>query len=110
MGNLTTKQASDEIVVITVTGQASGISKTFYFMVTDDQNVKPSAIEIIGGNTVNVGESIHLDVKVKPINAGNKEVEWKVNSGAQVASVDEQGNVTGLKKGTAKIVAISTVM
>ena len=107
MGNLTTKQASDEIVVITVTGRASGISKTFYFMVTDDQNVKPSAIEIIGGNTVNVGESIHLDVKVKPINAGNKEVEWKVNSGAQVASVDEQGNVTGLKKGTAKIVAIS---
>lgn len=107
MGNLTTKQASDEVVTITVTGQASGIKKEFYFMVTDEQNVKASAIEIVGSNTVNVGESTQLNVKVKPINAGNKEVEWKVNSGTQVVSVDEQGNVTGLKKGTAKIIAIS---
>lgn len=38
---------------------------------------------------------------------GIKEVEWKVNSGAQVARWMKQGNVTGLKKGTAKIVAIS---
>ena len=107
MGNLTTKQASDEVVVITVSGRASGISKTFYFMVTDDQNVKPSAIEIIGSNTVNVGQSIHLDVKVKPVNAANKEVEWKVNSGTGVVSVDAQGTVTGLQKGTAKIIAVS---
>ncbi len=46
-------------------------------MVTDDQNVKPSAIEIIGSNTVNVGQSIHLDVKVKPVNTANKEVPFR---------------------------------
>ncbi|MGN1206493.1 MAG: leucine-rich repeat protein [Eubacterium sp.] len=107
MGNLTTKKASDEVVSITVVGQASGINKIFYFLVTDDQNVKASAVEITGKNEVNVDETIQLEAKVKPLNAGNKEVEWQVKSGSQNISVDSQGKVKGLKKGTATVIAIS---
>ena len=107
MGNLTTKKASDEVVEISVIGQASGIRKKFYFLVTDDQTVKASGIEITGTEKVNIGESISLTANVKPINAGNKEVTWKVSSGTAAISIDENGVVTGLSKGTAKVIAIS---
>lgn len=107
MGNLTTKQASDEVVEITVIAQASGLKQYFYFLVSDDQTVKASSIEISGKEEVNVGEKITLTATVKPKNAGNKEVEWQVKSGSDIVSVDADGNVTGLKKGTAKIIAIS---
>lgn len=107
MGNITTKQASDEVVEITAIGQASGIRKSFYFLVTDDQTVKASGIEVTGEETVNVGETVSLTATVKPVNAGNKEVTWKVTSGNQIVSVDDQGTVKGLNKGTAKIIAVS---
>ena len=106
-GKLTTNKASDEVVTITVICQASGASKVFYFRVTDDQNVKPASIEVTGKNDVDIDASIQLSAKVKPVNAVNKEVEWQVKSGAQNISVDDKGNVTGLKKGTATVIAVS---
>ena len=106
-GKLTTNKASDEVVTITVIARASGASKEFYFRVTDDQNVKVSSIEVTGKNEVDIDGTIQLTANVKPVNAVNKEVEWQVKTGAQYISVDEKGNVTGLKKGTATVIAVS---
>ena len=107
-GFITTKKASgDEVVSITVIGQASGSSKTYYFVVTDTNEVVASSITISGDQTVNIGGTTQLKAVVSPVNAINKEVEWQVKSGSDIVSVDADGNVTGLKKGTAKIIAIS---
>ncbi len=52
--------------------------------------------------SINTGASEPLTATVSPDNATNKAVTWK-SSDDTVATVDENGNVTGVKKGTATI-------
>ncbi len=91
---------------ITVTGQASGTKATFFFAVEDGALPSPASIEITGNNVVNVGATIDLTATVLPARA-NQEVTWSVASGSNYISVDENGTVTGLAKGTGKVIATS---
>lgn len=69
--------------------------------------VEPTSINITPDNpTLNVGSSVTLSVIATPSNAA-KTVTWS-SSNTSVASVSN-GVVTGLKEGTAKITAISTL-
>lgn len=52
--------------------------------------------------TIKVGESFTLKATVNPTNATNKNVTWK-SSNTKVATVNSEGKVKGIKKGTAKI-------
>lgn len=51
---------------------------------------------------ISVGESSKLSATVKPSGATNKEVSW-ASSNESVATVDSNGNVKGLKEGSATI-------
>lgn len=62
-------------------------------------NVTLPAIE-----SVDVGASVKLTATVLPTNATNMELTWK-SSDTSVAMVDANGNVTGVKAGTATITA-----
>lgn len=55
---------------------------------------------------VEVGQSLQLNAGIAPSNATNKQVTWSV-SGASVASVSQEGVVTGLAPGTATVTATS---
>lgn len=91
---------------ITVAGQASGSKLNFYFEVGEGLKPSPSSIEITGSNTVNLGETIELAANVLPAKADQR-VTWKVTNGFDNISVDENGVVTGLKKGNGTVVATS---
>ena len=54
--------------------------------------------------TIKEGESVTLDATVTPSNADNKTVSWSSSSDA-VAKVDANGQVTGVKAGSATITA-----
>lgn len=53
-----------------------------------------------------VGESTKLDISVRPSNAADTSLTWKSDNEA-VATVDKEGNVTGVSAGTATITAMS---
>ncbi len=53
---------------------------------------------------VAVGETIRLTADILPENAAMKDVEWS-SQDEKTATVDGEGNVTGVKRGTARITA-----
>ena len=57
-------------------------------------------------NTISTGTSATLTATVSPANATNKSLIWKSSNNA-VATVDQNGKVTGVAAGTATITAIS---
>ena len=74
-----------------------------YVKAPDDENSQESAIFITCNGYVNsdftiqLGESVNMDYKL--VHAEESEVNWSVQNPA-VASVDQNGVVTGLKEGT----------
>lgn len=102
----TIKALKEGTAVITVKGQASGMKADFYFEVASGLKASPASIEVSGPDKVNVGESISLMAAVYPAKA-SQSVTWSVATGKDIVSIDENGAVTGLKKGTAKVVATS---
>ena len=56
--------------------------------------------------TVASGETVQLTAECQPANASIKDVRW-VSNNPQIAAVDEDGTVTGLKRGSAVISAIA---
>ncbi len=73
---------------------------------------KPGAVRVTSISldrtslTLKEGESVTLVPAIKPDNASNKAVSW-FSSSENVASVDDNGNVTGIKTGNATITAIT---
>ena len=57
-------------------------------------------------STVFVGESINLSASISPITASNKSITWS-SSNKDIATVDENGKVTGKKAGSVKITVTS---
>lgn len=61
-------------------------------------------ITINGGNELSVGGTLNLTAIVTPTNATNNKVKW-TSSDTNIATVDENGKVTGKKAGKVTIVA-----
>ena len=55
---------------------------------------------------VAVGQTIRLTPSILPENAAMQEMEW-ISRDESIATVDENGNVTGVKRGTARIAAMA---
>lgn len=113
----TFKAQKEGTAVVTVTALGSGQKLQFYFNVDNEFNYAPTSVQVSGdtvvvdekgnqGVTVNVDETVSLSAKVVPERA-SQEVTWKVTNGQDVVSVDEKGVVTGLKRGTGKVVAVA---
>lgn len=77
-------------------------------IITANKNViLPSSITLDKSDaTINVGESFTLNANVLPDNADNKIIVWNSDD-ADIASVNNEGEVTGMKAGTTKIIAMT---
>ncbi|MBO5488464.1 MAG: Ig-like domain-containing protein, partial [Eubacterium sp.] len=107
-GKITTHAASDEVVTITATAQASGTKKIFYLKVVDDAVMTVGSITISAENdaeTVYSGSTLQMNAHVTPANAEDKTVTWKITSGTSYATIDSNGLLTANAKGTVKIQA-----
>lgn len=66
-------------------------------------NIAVSSISIDKGSaTIDAGKSVKLSATISPSDATNKKYSWSSNNNA-IATVDQNGNVTGIKAGTATI-------
>ncbi|MBQ3498335.1 MAG: Ig-like domain-containing protein [Clostridia bacterium] len=77
---------------------------------TEETLISPKAVEGITLNTstlsIDIGATQQLLATVAPSDAYNKVVHW-VSDSTNIATVDEDGNVTAVAKGTAIITAIT---
>ena len=87
--------------MITVT--YGGKETTFEVEVTE---ISVTGVKLNGDNSVNINNSISLICSIEPKNATNKKVVW-TSSNENIATVDENGVVTGKANGTAKITVIT---
>lgn len=92
------KEGEVTITVATEDGKYTATSKV---TITKD-TVEVTGVSISGSKEVSVGSSIKLKATVTPDNASNKTVVWS-SSNQNIAKVDQNGNVKGLKAGTVTI-------
>ena len=76
-----------------------------YIEITVTANV--TSLAISGPNSVNVGSKVSLNTDIKPLSAENKNLSWS-SSNEKIATVDQNGIVTGVKSGKVIISASST--
>ncbi|PPX99564.1 Ig-like domain-containing protein, partial [Cronobacter sakazakii] len=66
--------------------------------------VKIAAMTVTPELTIKTGESAAIDVTIFPENATNKRIYWQ-SYDPSVATVDDDGNVTGISEGVAYVIA-----
>ena len=98
----TTKNGTTKSITITV--KKKGNKQPSKTPTPTPSNIAVTKVKISGKTTVYEKEKIKLTATVSPSNATNKEVTWK-SSNKNIATVDKNGNVTGVKKGTVTITA-----
>ncbi len=69
--------------------------------------IEVESISISGSSTVTVGNTLKLSASIKPNNATHKDVTWK-SSDTSILTVDRNGNVKGIKAGTATVTVTSS--
>lgn len=77
----------------------------------DDDYVKPVPIESLAmlqdNVTMGIGETMKLETQCAPIDTVNKAVTWSVVEGNENLAVNNQGVITAIAEGTAKVRATS---
>lgn len=105
-GYVTGKKSGKTIII----AMTSNMIMARYEMIVEEEQeeiTEVKSIKINGEkNKIKVNEKIKLEAIITPENATDKQIEWK-SSNSEIAEVDENGNVTGLKKGEVIISAIS---
>lgn len=102
----TLKALKEGKATITVKTKEGEYTATCKVTVTKDV-VAVEGVSISGASEVNIGSSIKLTATVKPDDASNKDITWS-SSNKNVATVDKNGNVKGLRAGTVTI-TVTTV-
>ncbi len=85
-----------------------GSGRTSEVTIRVDQQPTSITVNATKGTNVAAGESISLTATVLPASASNKNVVW-TSSDPTIASVNQNGRVTGVKRGTAVIICTSAV-
>lgn len=102
--NVTAIAPGTTTLIITAEARRNGTSPIQYFQaVTVSQNVTSITLDKTDVS-VNAGSEISISATVAPENAVNKDVEWS-SSDTSLATVDQNGTVTGIAAGTAVITA-----
>jgi len=105
-GYVTGKKSGKTIII----AMTSNMKMARYEMIVEEEQeeiTEVKSIKINGEkNKIKVNEKIKLEAIITPENATDKQIEWK-SSNSEIAEVDENGNVTGLKKGEVIISAIT---
>lgn len=91
--------------ISTITIKSSGVSSSFKLVV---KSIPVSKVNVKNKiETIQVGESYKLKVKVSPSNASNKKISWKSDN-KNIVSVDKKGVINAKAEGTANISCTST--
>ena len=91
--------------ISTITIKSSGVSSSFKLVV---KSIPVSKVNVKNKiETIQVGESYKLKVKVSPSNASNKKISWKSDN-ENIVSVDKKGVMNAKAEGTANISCMST--
>ncbi len=101
---------------LTIKTNSSGLSKILYFSVSSGANYSASSIVLTAEGyeagetpTVKVGSTIKINANVSPSQYSGKIDKWEaISGGGTIINIDEDGVVTGLNSGTAKIRATIT--
>ena len=95
---LAQKEGTSIITVRTSNGRTATCTVNAIKPTIDATSVSISSVTC----TIKVGEKNKLNAVVFPSNATNKQITW-VSSNPSIVSVDKNGNIIGLKAGTANI-------
>ncbi len=95
-----TGRSEGTVVISATTSNGKKSSKTITVKKAPVINV--TGVSINGDKEVYVGDTIKLEAVIKPGNATNKNVSWS-SSDSNIATVDQNGRVTGKNTGTVKI-------
>lgn len=112
--------SNDKVATIDANGNVTGVSVgtveitvtsadkkvTAKKTITVNPVVHVAEVYITGPDSVTEGQTITLSAGVNPSNAAEKSVKWS-SSNNGIATVDQNGNVTGVKAGTVDILATS---
>ncbi len=100
-GNARALQAG-ECDLTVASRQNPEVKETYHVLVT--QPVKKITVSSADGKTVPVGGTIRLQAEIEPSTSSIQAVKWSSRN-EQTAKVDQDGTVTGLKRGSAVIEA-----
>ena len=104
-GDITGSGEGNAVVTATYTYEGNQYSATCSVTVKE---AVPTGVTITGNSTVTVGSNITLSASVSP-SAASQLVNWS-SSDASVATVDENGKITGIKAGKVTITATSKAL
>lgn len=92
------------VVAISATADdGSGVTAT-HAMNVSDEAILVTEISVTGAGSIDIGNSVALTVEVTPINASDTSITWS-SSDTAVATVDNDGYVTGVSAGVVAITA-----
>jgi len=100
-GRVTAVGSPGQTATITATS-ANGLTAS----ITVRINIPVTSVVVSGANQITVGGSSRFSADVLPTNATNRAVRWE-SSNTSIATVDQNGNVSGRNAGTVTIRAIS---
>lgn len=111
--------SNDSVAMVDSNGNVTGIGRGFATITakaTDDSNVSATCqVEVkqlvtdinLTDMQINAGEIKQVQAEVLPENANEKTLTWS-SSDDTIATVDSNGNVTGINRGTVTITATAT--
>lgn len=104
VGSISTSSVGDKTLTISYKDPNWNITKTCKVTIT----VVVSVTNITGDSSVKVGigDSVKINASVYPTNATNKSLSY-ASQDESVATVDSNGNVTGVKKGETTVIVSS---
>ena len=94
-----------QVKVIVSADDNSGVSATKIVTIS---RTYVTNIDINGPSTVERTKNISLTANIAPSNAYNKNIVWSVINGTGEATIDQNGNLTGVKEGTVTVRVDST--
>ena len=105
-GIVSGKAAGSATITASVAGKDSAITATCIVTVTAAGIPVESVTLLSATASINVGDTSTLTANVLPADATNKSISWSSDN-SSVATVDQNGIVTGVSAGTANITATS---
>lgn len=105
---LFTAKAPGNVIVTARSQDGSGVEAKASVFINDPKDIKVSEIKLSPDTLhIGVGDTLAPNVTILPEKAYNKTLSWSIGD-TSIASVDTNGNVTGLKEGVTTLTARST--
>ena len=106
---LFTAKASGNVIVTARAKDGSGVEAKANVYISDPKDIKVSEIKLSPATLhIGVGDTLAPNVTILPEKAYNKTLSWSIGD-TSIASVDTNGNVTGLKEGVTRAECVENI-